>query len=42
MPFCVVKWDAEIVLSEDETGTMGFRVMIGKEGYGTIDSRNVG
>ena len=38
----MVEWDAEIVLSEDETGTMSFRVMIGEEDYGTADSRNVG
>jgi hypothetical protein len=42
IPFCMVEWNAEVVLGEDETVTMGFLVVCGEEDNGTADSRNVG
>ena len=38
----MVEWNAEVVLGENETVTMGFLVACGKEDNGRANSRNVG
>ena len=41
-PFCLIEWNTEVVLREDETVTVGFLVVCGEEDNGTTNSRNVG
>jgi hypothetical protein len=38
----MVEWNAEVMLGEDESVTMGFLVVCGEEDNGTANSRNVG